>query len=302
MTKFGEELGFNSIWMQEEHFIPPGGQSVCLSPQVLGAAIASQTQKIRIGFSVLLLPLHSPLRCAEEIATLDAISRGRVEFGVSRGFPGRYFDAFGATPESHTLQFRKSLGFILDCWTDHEKMINRKKYRVEPKPVQKPHPPVYVATYTEDVARWAARSGYGLIQHGMQSKSHLKKILRAFESAGGKVGSVPVSRFVYVGRDDSSARKEIRPTIQKLTTFLQSIKISRHGFITEPDLEPDKFIEEMVIVGGPKTVLEEILTLRESFGIEYLNSLIAFYGNLQFEAMIKSLKLMSKKVMPGIAD
>lgn len=302
LAKFAEDLKFSSFWMQEEHFIEPGGPSVCLSPEVLGAAVASRTRKIRIGFSVLLLPLHNPLKLAENISTLDVISRGRIDFGISRGFPGRYFDAYQEKPGDGSRQFRRSLNFMLDCWMKPKKRIDEVEYSIEPKPFQKPHPPIYVATYTPETARWVARSGYFLIQHGIQSTSHVRKMLQAYERAGGNVGSVPLSRFVYVGHDDSAAKKELLPTIRKLTQFLSRIRIYKHGFLNEKDLEPDRFIERMVLSGGPETVFEQIRALREDFGVNYLNSLIAFYGCLPLSKTQKSMVIMSRRIMPKFVE
>lgn len=294
-AELAEELGFSGIWMNEEHF--RSGERQCLTSQILGAAIAARTTKLTIGFSVLLLPLHHPLRLAEEIASLDVISNGRVNFGISRGHGGNYFEAYKIDPNLRTDSFRESLDFILNCWTKDEVDINGKGYNVQPKPVQKPHPPVYIGTHTEETARWIAKSGYRLIQASTQSKWHIEKMLRAYEDAGGKVSDVPVGRMVYVGEDDSTARMEAWPAVLKVTEFYGSIKSFKGKILTEKDLEPDRFIEEMAIVGSPSTCVEKIRELREKMGIEYLNSGISFFGQLPPDKVQRSMVLLSKQVI-----
>jgi alkanesulfonate monooxygenase SsuD/methylene tetrahydromethanopterin reductase-like flavin-dependent oxidoreductase (luciferase family) len=300
--KFGESLGFQALWMQEEHFIEGGGPSVCLSPLILGAAIAARTEKLRIGFSVLLLPLHNPLRLAEDAATLDVLSSGRMDFGISRGFQGRYFDAYKVDAKVRSERFRKNLDYILRCWQDENLSSGGKKYSVQPKPTQKPHPPIYVATYHEQQARWVARSRYFLMQHALQSEAHLAKIFRAYEDAGGSMNTVPVSRFVYVSEDDASARRELQTPVEGLTTFLKRIQIYRNGIVEPEQLEPGRFLEEMVISGSPKTVIETVRNLRSKYGVDYLNCLIAFYGFVPMESMLRSLLLMSKHVLPALGQ
>ena len=93
LAPWAEALGYDGIWINEEHF--GQGSRSCLAPILLATALAMRTRTIRIGFSVLVLPLFQPIRLAEEIATLDVLSAGRVDFGVSRGNTSRYFDAWG---------------------------------------------------------------------------------------------------------------------------------------------------------------------------------------------------------------
>ncbi len=98
-----ESLGYDGLWINEEHF--GQGSRTCLSPILLATALAMRTHKIRIGFSVLVLPLFEPIRLAEEIATLDVLSEGRVDLGISRGNTSRYFEAWGLDYEDRSAAF-----------------------------------------------------------------------------------------------------------------------------------------------------------------------------------------------------
>jgi len=300
MAVVAEELGFESVWINEEHFGQRGRPRICMSPIILGTAMAAKTTKLRIGFSVLLLPMHNPLRVAEDVATMDVVSNGRVDFGVSRGGNARYAEAFAMETKDTAARFRESLAFILDCWTKPETTIRGKKYAVLPKPVQRPHPPVYVGTYTDQTARWAGRSGHLLIQHGIQSRRSIKGMLDSYESGGGKAGDVPVGRFFYVGRDDSSARRAVFSVACDLANFLHSIGMDRRGFLSERDLEPERFYNDVVIAGGPRTCVEKVRALRDEMGVDYVNCLAAFFGYLPAGAVMKSLRLLSREVMPAL--
>lgn len=149
MAESAEALGFQSLWINEEHFqggTNPREGRTCLSPLILAAAIAARTSRIRIGFSVLVLPLHQPLRLAEEIATLDLLSGGRVDLGISRGANPKYATAFGFAPDEIAERFDTCLDIMLRAWREPEIVIGGETWAMAPKPVQTPHPPIYMGT------------------------------------------------------------------------------------------------------------------------------------------------------------
>lgn len=293
-----EVSGFTALWLNEEHFQYPidGSGRLCLSPLILAGIMAANTTRIRIGFSVLLLSLHQPLRLAEEIATLDVLSGGRIDFGISRGGNARYSEAFGIEV-SQAPEFPKALSFILKCWNTHELKVGDTHISVQPKPIQQPHPPVYIGTYSDEVVRWTATSGFQLIQHGIQSLSHIRYLLQVFQTAGGAVEDVPVGRFVYVSRTDELARAELMPVIHHLTIRLQKAGIVNRT-LSEAELEPERFYEEMVIAGSPATCVDKIRRLQAAMGIRYLNCLTAFFGYLPPKLLEASVSLLAKEVIP----
>ena len=142
-AQMAETAGFESLWLNEEHFQRPhdGRGRFCFSPLIAAAHLAAHTQRIRIGFSVLLLPLHNPIRLAEEIATLDVMSGGRINFGVSRGGNRDYSKAFQIDADAGRADFQRDLATILQCWAPGEIRVNGGSFDVQPKPVQQPHPP-----------------------------------------------------------------------------------------------------------------------------------------------------------------
>jgi alkanesulfonate monooxygenase SsuD/methylene tetrahydromethanopterin reductase-like flavin-dependent oxidoreductase (luciferase family) len=293
------------LWLNEEHFVQAEGGRERLnvhgSPIVLATALAMVTQRIRLGFSVLLLPLHHPLRLAEEIATLDVLSGGRVNFGISRGANSRYMAGFGFVGDPG-LVFRDDLATILGYWRGEPVIVAGAPFIVAPAPVQRPHPPVFIGGYTDETCAWVAEHGFALMQHGIESPTVLERCLRTYRLHGGDVASVPVSRFCYVGETDASARAEAWPVVVRQAARLHQIGLHRRPdpVITEPELEPERFYAETAIVGGPETVARRISELRDELGVRYVNLLSAFFGYLPEARLRTSLALFAHEVMPRL--
>ncbi len=298
-----ERLGFDCLWFNEEHFTQPTptGPRAVLSPIVLAAAVAAATTRLRVGFSVLLVPLHHPLRLAEEIATLDVLSGGRVNFGVSQANNARYRVPFGYDADRDP-----GLGACLDhirgYWSGTPIVVDGTSYTMSPTPVQQPHPPIYVGAYHEQTLTWAAQSGFSIIQHGIQAPASLDRCLTTYAEHGGDLTTVPVGRFCYVGESDQQARHEVWPTVLAQTQRLRDIGIWRRGtvIISEKDLEPERFYHETAIIGGPQTVAERIAELHTTYGIGGVNLLSSFFGLLPANLLTGSLDLFATEVMPRL--
>ena len=148
-----EALGFESVWPVEQHFDPE--LSILPSPLLLLAALAERTHNLRLGIAIVLVPLSHPVRIAEEIATLDVLSNGRVEFGVGRGSLPEHFKGFGVAQSESRERFLEALDIIRQAWTKERISHHGRFYRVGevavvPKPVQQPYPPIRVAANSPD--------------------------------------------------------------------------------------------------------------------------------------------------------
>ena len=166
--------GLDGVWLAEFHFNPV--RSVLSSPIVVAGAIASRTARLRIGMAVYVLPLNNPLRVAEEVATVDHISKGRFDFGVGRSGFVRSYDIY-RTPYSESQgRFREGLAIILQAWKGetfsyHGEYFTVEDATVSPRPYQLPHPPLRMAATTAATLpgggapgvsdfRWPARHGH----------------------------------------------------------------------------------------------------------------------------------------------
>jgi len=163
----GEEYGWDAFWTVEHHFLEE--YSHCSNPEVLYGAIAARTQRIRLGYGVRLMPkpYNHPVRSAESAAVLDLLSDGRVDFGTGRSSTRAELEGFGIDPAETREMWREAIGHIVGCWTNDLYEFQGKHWsmpprRVLPKPLQKPHPPLWGATSSDDGHRQIGELGLGL--------------------------------------------------------------------------------------------------------------------------------------------
>ena len=164
----GDAAGFESVWTVEHHFLEEF--SHCSNPEVLYGAIAARTQRIRIGYGVRLgpKPYNHPVRSAESAAVLDLLSDGRVELGTGRSSTRTEMEGFGVHPNDTREMWHEAVQHIVSCWTDEYAEFQGKHWslprrRVQPKPLQKPHPPIWGATGSADGHRMMGELGLGLL-------------------------------------------------------------------------------------------------------------------------------------------
>src|SRR5713226_4028568 len=158
--ELGDAVGFDTVWLGELHF--SRGFSILADPLMVLAAAAQRTKRIRLGTAVTLLPLHNPVKIAEEAAIADILSDGRLEFGVGRGTAPIHYAGYDIPQEESRERFEEALDFIVQAWTQERFSFQGKYFRapdlsVVPRPVQAPHPPVRIAANSPDTFPLAAR-------------------------------------------------------------------------------------------------------------------------------------------------
>jgi alkanesulfonate monooxygenase SsuD/methylene tetrahydromethanopterin reductase-like flavin-dependent oxidoreductase (luciferase family) len=182
-----EAVGFHSYWQTEHHFYTEIGHSS--APEVFLAALAQHTKTIRLGLGVVVLPCNHPFRVAEQIATLDQVSNGRVEFGTGRGASNYHIEAFGISPEESREVWEESLQVICSLFLNDKFPGHRGKYydlparSLVPKPIQKPHPPIWVAATQPSTFETAARMGLGVLGLTTISPEDLIPAVQAYRAA-----------------------------------------------------------------------------------------------------------------------
>ena len=182
---WGEENGFDDIWLSEHHFIEDG-----YSPSLLpiAGAIASRTKNIHIGTSVMLLPFHNPVRLAEDAATVDVISGGRFELGVGVGYKVEEFESFAISSKERGARTNEGLEIIRRLWEGETLTFEGKYYTVTkakltPEPIQQPRPPIWVGGFTPPALRRAAKYGDGYIGVGPLKEAY-ERYVTALEKVG----------------------------------------------------------------------------------------------------------------------
>jgi alkanesulfonate monooxygenase SsuD/methylene tetrahydromethanopterin reductase-like flavin-dependent oxidoreductase (luciferase family) len=300
-AEVADELGFDCLWFGEEHFSTtdaPARRSPS-APLVLAAATAARTARIRIGLSSLFLTLHNSVRLAEEIATLDALSGGRVNVGV--GWPNaRYVKAFGGEVTAPLLPAR--LDAMIGYWGGKPIEIEGVRHRVEPALSQRPHPPVYVAAPSDEAVVWTAERNYSLITPGVESPTSLRRRLDLFAAHGGRVADAPVERFCFVAESDALARRQALPLIEELVARQRRPgTIDRQSGITsDDDLEPERFYNESAIIGSPESVAARVAVLRNELGIRYVNLRPSLTGICPLALQRTTVELFAAEVIPRL--
>ncbi len=308
-----EGLGYESIWLNEEHFAAES--RLCLAPVPLASYLAGRTEKLRLGFSVLQLPIHDPLRLAEDISTLDVMSKGRVNFGISRSGLPRYHLGFGSPIEERTDRFYEALGVIQNLWlaegpiNHHGRFFHYEDVVLSPKPIQRPHPPIFIGARDPASVRRVASGGYRLIEGVIQAMSYTYADIEAFRKGAAEAGrtlgpeDITLGRFVFVAETDARARDESRGAMATLAEgFRTSGHIQRGFVVDEEQLDSEKFEREFAIVGGPDTVAARIEELRQSTGCGRFNCGFGVSGHATPDQVRRSVRLFGSEVIPRFAD
>jgi alkanesulfonate monooxygenase SsuD/methylene tetrahydromethanopterin reductase-like flavin-dependent oxidoreductase (luciferase family) len=312
-----EELGFSSAWLAEHHFSRYG---IASSSMVVASAIAARTSKIRLGTSVLVPPLHDPIRLAEDTATVDVISNGRLDVGFGRGSAAYEYDGFTISRDGSQERFQEAIAVIKGLWTTPEYTHKGEYYSVNratlvPPPVQKPHPPIFIAaTRTQTTLDFAASTGsptmVGVTMNNTNAEELLNRYKEALKRAGKSIplSEVPFFRYFYVAETEEKAREDTMASInwavdmvQWRGTFAEGSEVThriadwRKARTSLPD-SYDFVCENRAVIGTPDQVAAKIQEYRDS-GIEYFGCNFAF-GGMDHDKVMRSMKLFHKEVMP----
>ncbi|WP_028921143.1 LLM class flavin-dependent oxidoreductase [Pseudonocardia acaciae] len=206
-----EELGFDSAWTQEQIL----GATPQLSPIESMTYAAACTERIRLGCVVFVTPLHSPVHLAKSLSSLDQISRGRLDVGIGTGGQGRMFSAFEVDPTSLVSRFTEGLRLMKELWTEPTVNFDGRFWQLEnaamePKPFQKPHPPVWFGANHPNAVRRAVRLGDGFFGAGSSTTAEfvdrVKLVRETLAESGREPGEYPIAKRVYIALDDDAER------------------------------------------------------------------------------------------------
>ena len=312
-----EGWGLDAIWLAEIHMAPE--RSVCAAPLTIASAIAARTKNIKV---VQVLPLCQPLRLAEEAATVDHISRGRLVFGVGRsGFP-RAYEAYGISYGESTERFAEVLEVVKRAWTQETFSFAGKHYNYEsvcivPKPYRKPHPPIRIAANREDTFISAGRQGYAIFVGARRGTiddvlPNLQPYREAWKAAGHPGNSEVYLRApVYVGDTVEQAFSDPEETLMHFFRYLGARleeSANRAGvFDTERRIEGAQRLQSLswdearrtrAIVGTPEMVADRLAGLRDQLGLAGILAELNTGGLIPHEKVMRSMQLLCEKVQP----
>ncbi len=244
-----QAMGFHSFWLPENHF---GDQRSIPSPLTLLAAVAARTDKIRLGSTSYLLPIRHPLLAAEEVAVLDQLSNGRVILGVGRGIQGAVFEAFNISPGDKRKLFQANLEVMLAAWRGEPILqgADGKPVVLAPLPVQRPHPPIWVAAFGPLALKQVASLGLPYLASPIEPLQVLAQNYdnyhRALQEAGQPpVTTVPVMRTIFV-TDSRSQATDLRSRLASAVPAAmrtEDVAVEDWAIIGDRDYVQDKLCE-----------------------------------------------------------
>jgi alkanesulfonate monooxygenase SsuD/methylene tetrahydromethanopterin reductase-like flavin-dependent oxidoreductase (luciferase family) len=314
-----ERWGLDAIWLAEIHGSPQ--RSVLSAPLSIASAIAARTSRVKIGTAVQVLPLCHPLRLAEEAATVDQISHGRLIFGVGRSGFARTYAAYGVSYAESRERFAETLEVVTQAWTEPTFSYEGRYYQfhdvcVTPKPYQAPHPPIRVAASSPDTYVETGKLGYPIfVAVRTGSLSELGPNIQAYRAAYAEAGHAGQGQVflrlpVYVADTAEQARAEPEESIMGFYRTLGERLEASAGEAGAREIERraergqrmqsltyDEALRDKIVVGTPEQVAERLHAIREELGLAGILAELNCGGQIPKPRVMRSLQLLCDEVM-----
>ena len=303
-----EALGYHSTFLVEHHFTGFGQVSASLS---LLTWVAAHTKTLRLGTAVLVLPWHNPVLLAEQAATIDLLSGGRLDFGVGKGYRHNEFAGFCVPIEEADARFNESLDVIVKSWTSKQRFSHHGKYWqfediiVEPPTAQKPHPPIWMGAGSPDSIKQVAARGYNLLLDQFASFDTVAERIAIYKAALEQHGrvfdpkNVGVARAFYVAKDaaDKEAALQRRMEAQRRLEAISSAPGVKNTASIMTYSDTREASEESALYGNPDEIAVKLGNLRK-LGVEY----VLLNGGGLIGHASDSLRRFAREVMPHFAE
>jgi alkanesulfonate monooxygenase SsuD/methylene tetrahydromethanopterin reductase-like flavin-dependent oxidoreductase (luciferase family) len=311
--ELGDELGFDTVWLGELHF--SRAFSILASPLMVLAAAAQRTKRIRLGTAVTLLPMHNPVKIAEDAATADILSGGRIEFGVGRGTAPSHYHGYGIPMEQSRERFDEALDFIVGAWT-HDRFTHHGKYfhaddlTVIPRPLQQPYPPVRIAANSPDTFPFAAHRRFPIFATPLiNPPDKLKQGLGVYRGTLPK-GDTALAFPVHVADNRAEARADteaslmrfLREAAERLRPLggadIKSFEAFRQVLARIERVNYEDMDREMGVFGDPDYCIDRVHALKREYGMDeficYFNQ-----GGIMDPALVRhSMTRFATEVVP----
>jgi alkanesulfonate monooxygenase SsuD/methylene tetrahydromethanopterin reductase-like flavin-dependent oxidoreductase (luciferase family) len=319
-----EELGFDAAWLTEHHFIDYG---LSVDPAALAASAATRTRRIRIGLAAAILPFHHPIRLAEQMALIDIISSGRLDVGVGRGNRPAEFAGYRVPQEQSRERFDETVAIMTRAWTEERVTFEGRFFTVPgvsviPKPVQRPHPPLYQVCVSKDGIENTALRGwpmlnsvlFGPVDQLVANRDIYVETLRKSGRTEAEVTALlqrwGVSRQIYVAPTDAQALEEAKAAELWYQESFRRFVLPERIEDAHPSLQPgframaerlgtitwERLVAETLAFGSPDTVARHIEVMR-TMGVGQVLCWMNF-GGLPQDRVRRSMELFAREVMP----
>ncbi len=300
-----EELGFDSVWMEEHHSVT---NHYWPSPLTVLAGFATRTSKVMLGTDILVAAFYHPVRLAEDVTLLDVMSGGRFTLGIAIGYKPDEFALYGVDPEKRGARFEEQLAIMKGLWTGERVQFTGRYYalegRLEPPPVTRPHPPVWIGGWGDITLRRAATLADNWIPGPTADLQRLVRGKRQFQEqrqAAGRTDAVtewPLTRDVIIAETDQRARELAEEHI--MVAYRREYAGGwRHPFIDASiATDLDKLMEDRFIIGGPDQCIPKIRKFVEQYGMTHLICR-TFFPGMAHQHIARELELIAREVMPA---
>jgi alkanesulfonate monooxygenase SsuD/methylene tetrahydromethanopterin reductase-like flavin-dependent oxidoreductase (luciferase family) len=303
-----DRTGYDAVWLAEHHF---NSFSVCPSVTMMGTQVAALTERLRIGTAGTLAGLHHPLHLAEQLAFLDVLSEGRLNWGAARGFDSTEFAAFGVEGEQSAAKFREHVLAVLAAWGSdrasfHGEFVSFDNIELLPKPHQRPRPPTWMAVSSPSAITWAAGEGFPILMDPHSSHDEIKRKRDLWASAMVDHGAspdgfdIPMARLLAIAPTDAEAEEVAR---RGAGWMIGAYANPNRGNVNpnpdapvdhDPSMDPvERYVEKVIVWGSPARVIDELERLKEEIPLGYL--MAAPLSNQTFQ-------LFTDDVMPAVAS
>ncbi len=319
-----EAWGLDTVWLGEMHFTP--ARSVLSEPIVVASAMAARTTRLRLGVAVRVLPLSHPLRIAEETATLDQISEGRLDFGIGRSGSPRSYDALGVPYGESQARFREALTIVVEAWKGepfsyHGEFYDFNEIAVSPRSYQQPHPPLRMAATSADTFPLVGELGLPIfvgLRGGevAQLRGNLEAYRASWRAAGhGGDGDVLLRIPLYAAPTEAEAiegpRESTERFLERQATISRSA-LGRAGGGPEDirraeaerleSLTYAEVLETKVAFGTGEALVERLRELRDDLGLRGVVAELNVGGLIPPDRVMRSLRLLTHEVMPAFGQ
>jgi alkanesulfonate monooxygenase SsuD/methylene tetrahydromethanopterin reductase-like flavin-dependent oxidoreductase (luciferase family) len=316
-----EPLGYRSVWIAEHHFNDYG---LCPAPPVLAAFVAARTRALRLGMGVSLLPLHHPVDLAEQLAVLDVVSGGRLDVGIGRGGTLQDYQTFQSDRADARARVEEGIALMQQSWRGtpfdfRGRFHSAERLHVRPRPVQQPHPPLFIAANSEDSVRSAARLGLPTLSSFFVPVDELRRRHRLYREIAREAGRTPAEiealerqawgmRVVHVAPTREEALRAVEPPFMGYQRKMAVLRSDGAGG-TVPNsfdrstLRLRSFAEYLAtgwaLIGSPDEVREDLRRYLDATGYRRVLLLMALPG-LDTGPALRSMRMFAEHVAPAL--
>jgi alkanesulfonate monooxygenase SsuD/methylene tetrahydromethanopterin reductase-like flavin-dependent oxidoreductase (luciferase family) len=316
-----ESLGYSSVWIAEHHFNDYG---LCPVPPVLASYVAARTTTLRLGMGVSLLPLHHPVDLAEQLAVLDVVSGGRLDVGIGRGGTLQDYETFRSDREDARARVEEGIALMQEAWKGRSfdfkgRFHSADGLHVRPQPIQRPHPPIFIAANSEDSVVSAARLGLPALSSFFTAIEDLQKRRGLYRetalAAGQSIAAIEAlerqgwgMRVVHVAPSRAEALRAVEPPFMGYQRKMAVLRSDATGGTVPGSFDRSRLrlrtfseyiADGWALLGTPDDVRDGLQSYLDATGYEHVLLLMALPG-LDTKLALRSMRMFAEEVAPAM--